>query len=87
MKKPDWFKLVEENQQDPYVNSKVPFGVMFTILIAVTAIIFLFPSKTADTNPTPTVEIIQTPLDPITMPTITTDKEDDAESFDEDSED
>lgn len=86
MKKPDWFKLVEEDQQDPYVNSKVPFGVMFTILIAVTAIIFLFPSKTADTNPTPTVEIIQTPLDPITMPTTSPEEEDD-EEHDEDSED
>lgn len=86
MKKPDWFKLVEEDQQDPYVNSKVPFGVMFTIVIAVTAIFFLFPSKTADTNPTPTVEIIQTPLDPITMPTTSPEEEDDEKHY-EDSED
>jgi hypothetical protein len=86
MKKPDWFNLIEEDKQDPYVNSKVPFGVMFTILIAVTAIIFLFPSKTAGTNPTPTVEIIQTPLDPITMPTTSPEEEED-EAHDEDSED
>ena len=88
MKKPEWFKLIEDDEPSPYVSNKVPFGVMFAILITVTAIIFFFPSKTGEQipNPTPTAEIIQTPIDPITMPTTSPEEEDDVE-HDEDSED
>ena len=90
MKKPDWFTLTENNEPSPYVNNKIPFGVMFALTIAVTAFVFLFPSKVGDVNPAPVVEIIQTPLEPITMPTTATEDEEDEEddeTHDEDSED
>jgi hypothetical protein len=83
MKKPEWFELIKDDETIPYVKNRIPFAVMFAITIAVTAFIFLFPSKTGEQKPQPTIEIIQTPIDPITMPTTSPEEEDD----DEDDED
>jgi hypothetical protein len=76
MKKPEWFQLTEKDNPDPTVCRRIPFSVMLAITIAVTAFIFLFPSKTGEQKPQPTIEIIQTPIDLITMPTMSPEEED-----------
>jgi hypothetical protein len=86
MKKPEWFELTEKDNPDPTVCRRIPFSVMLAITIAVTAFIFLFPSKTGEQKPQPTIEVIQTPIDPITMPTTSPEEQDD-EEYNEDSED
>lgn len=83
MKKPDWFELTDKDNPDPTVCRHIPFSVILAITIAVTAFIFLFPSKTWDQKPETTIETIQTPTDPITMPTTSSNEEDN----EEDSED
>jgi hypothetical protein len=76
MRKPEWFELIDNDHDDPYVGNKLPFIVLLAIVIAVSGFIFLFPFKTEDTIPSPTIEIIQTPIDPIQMPAKDKDDED-----------
>jgi hypothetical protein len=85
MKKPEWFEIADSDNDEPYVSNKIPFGIFLLIGIIVSAFIFLFPSKTSETVPVPIAEIIQTPIDPIQMPTNTNNKdEDDNEDGDDD---
>lgn len=58
MNKPDWFKLIEDDEPTPYVKNKIPFAVMFAITIGVAAFIFLLPSKTGEQKPEPTIATI-----------------------------
>jgi hypothetical protein len=76
MKKPEWFELIDNDYDDPYVGNKIPFIVLLAIVIVVSGFIFLFPFKAEDTVPLPAIEIIQTPIDPIQMPTKVEDNED-----------
>ena len=71
MKKPEWFKLTENDQPEPYVGGVVPEYVLIALALGIAALFFLFPSKTGEQvpAPSPTIDAIVTPLDPITMPT------------------
>ena len=61
MKKPEWFELVDNDHDEPYVGNKIPFIALLVIIIVVSGFIFLFPSKTNDKPATNEIKIIQTP--------------------------
>jgi hypothetical protein len=57
-KRPDWFKLVEDDEPEPYVSGMVPEYVLIVLALGIVASLFLFPKNNTTTNPTPTAEVI-----------------------------
>lgn len=72
MKKPDWFKLTENDQTEPYVGGVVPQYVLIALALGIAALFFLFPSKTGEQipTPTPTAEVLIPVPDAVDSPII-----------------